>query len=349
MTSSSCRRRISTREIGLAVVATTLSLVAIFVPVAFMGGMVGRFMKSFGLTMAFAIMVSLVVSFTLTPMMSSRWLKLKRRGKIGDHHVHRSKQSRIFGPIDRGYARMLEWSMAHRGVVAVLTVLVLLSSVPLFRFVNVNFFSQDDQSGFDVSVRAFEGTSLDATEVMGNRIAAAIRRIPEVDYTLLTVAGDGAGTQNSASLFVKLKPIEARERDQFALPRWLLSRCRLLRLRLRASDNGGNRIVAFMARKLTQLNLTRVQEKVDLNGPRSREGGGIINRILIIHHAVADAREPFDEPQILTRGMVRHAAVVVLRLHDERVAFPMAVRLSPPLRNRRGRPIANRDHPHLVV
>src|SRR6266850_1885813 len=207
----------ATREIGLAVLATTLSLVAIFVPVGFMGGMVGRFMKSFGLTMAFAIMVSLVVSFTLTPMMSARWLKVRRPGPASGRDRHDSKHSKVFGPLDRGYTRLLEWSMAHRGIVAVLTVLVLLSSVPLFRFVNINFTTQDDQSGFDVSVRALEGTSLEATEVMANRIGTAIRRIPEVDYTLATVAGDGAGTQNTASLFVKLKPIEARNRDQFAI------------------------------------------------------------------------------------------------------------------------------------
>ena len=82
----------ATQEIGLAVLATTLSLVAIFVPVAFMGGIVGRFMKSFGLTMAFAIMVSLLVSFTLTPMLSARWLKVKPHGKDSTA----SKDSRIF-------------------------------------------------------------------------------------------------------------------------------------------------------------------------------------------------------------------------------------------------------------
>jgi hydrophobic/amphiphilic exporter-1 (mainly G- bacteria), HAE1 family len=205
----------ATKEIGLAVLATTLSLVAIFVPVGFMSGMVGRFMQSFGLTMAFAILVSLLVSFTLTPMMSSRWLRVKRAGPGGA--VHDSKHSAIFGPMDRAYSAMLGWSMSHRWVIGVLAVGVLLSSVPLFRFVAVTFVTQDDQSGFDVSVRALEGTSLEATEVMANRIGAAIRRIPEVNYTLATVAGDGAGTRNSASIFVKLHPIEARERDQFAV------------------------------------------------------------------------------------------------------------------------------------
>jgi HAE1 family hydrophobic/amphiphilic exporter-1 len=206
----------ATKEIGLAVLATTMSLVAIFVPVAFMSGMVGRFMQSFGLTMAFAIMVSLLVSFTLTPMMCARWLKPRQTGAGGDRPGD-SKHSKVFAPLDRGYARMLDWSMAHRRIVVALAVLVLLSSVPLFQLVNVNFVTQDDQSGFDVSIRAPEGTSLEATELMANRITAAIRRIPEVQYTLVTVAGDGAGTQNNASLFVKLTPIEARDRDQFAI------------------------------------------------------------------------------------------------------------------------------------
>jgi HAE1 family hydrophobic/amphiphilic exporter-1 len=206
-----------TREIGLAVMATTLSLVAIFAPVGFMSGMVGRFMRSFGLTMAFAVIVSLLVSFTLTPTMSARWLKVKPREEDESHHVHDSKHSVIFGPIDRVYTRMLEWSMAHRGIIAVLAILVLFSSVPIFRVVNVNFTPQDDQSEFDVSLRAPEGTSLEATEVMANRVATAVRELPEVVYTMVTVAGDSAGTLNTASIYVRLTPIGQRDRDQFVL------------------------------------------------------------------------------------------------------------------------------------
>src|SRR5437867_1705435 len=118
----------ATQEIGLAVLATTLSLVAIFVPVGFMGGIVGRFMKSFGLTMAFAILVSLLVSFTLTPMMSARWLKVDRENNGGSHA---SKDSKVFHALDVFYTRLLEWSMSHRAVVAGAAVLVLLSSAPL--------------------------------------------------------------------------------------------------------------------------------------------------------------------------------------------------------------------------
>ncbi len=204
----------ATQEIGLAVMATTLSLVAIFTPVGFMSGIVGQFLKSFGLTMAFAILVSLFVSFTLTPMMSARWLKVRPAREQGGHD---SKHSRIFGPLDRAYAGMLDWAMRHRAIVSVATVLIFLSSVPLARMVPVNFIPQDDQSEFDVTLRASEGTSLDATEVIANRVATAVRGLPEVDYTLVTVAGDNAGSQNAASIYVKLKPLAQRSRDQFVV------------------------------------------------------------------------------------------------------------------------------------
>ncbi|HKT82117.1 MAG TPA: efflux RND transporter permease subunit, partial [Vicinamibacterales bacterium] len=203
----------ATQEIGLAVLATTLSLVAIFVPVGFMSGIVGRFMKSFGLTMAFAIMVSMLVSFTLTPMLAARWLKREGDKNEKSH----SKDSRIFHILDVVYTRMLEWSMSHRAIVAGVAALVLVSSVPLFSIAPKNFLPNDDQSEFEINLRAKEGTSLEATEVLTNRIANMVReRLPEVDYTLVTVAGDPAGTRNLGNIYVRLKPVQERSRDQFA-------------------------------------------------------------------------------------------------------------------------------------
>src|SRR5206468_6336358 len=191
----------ATEEIGLAVLATTLSLVAIFVPVGFMGGIVGRFMKSFGLTMAFAILVSLLVSFTLTPMLSARWLKVKTHGD----DKHSSKDSRVFRAVDRFYTRLLEWSMARRWIVAGVAVLVLFSSVPLFSVAKKNFLPQDDQAEFEINIRAPEGTSLESTEVITNRVASAVRqRLPEVAYTLVTIAGDPAKTRNLGNVYVRL-------------------------------------------------------------------------------------------------------------------------------------------------
>ena len=202
----------ATEEIGLAVLATTLSLVAIFVPVAFMGGIVGRFMQSFGLTMAFAILVSLLVSFTLTPMLAARWLKVRPHGK----DAHSSKNSPVFHAVDVAYTRMLEWTMAHRAIVAVVAVLVFASSVPLFIMVDKNFIPQDDQGEFEVSIRAPEGTSLEGTQIITNRIASAMRsRIPEVEYTVSTIGADQSKVRNLASVYVRLEPLDARTRDQF--------------------------------------------------------------------------------------------------------------------------------------
>src|SRR5207342_2375301 len=103
--------REATADIGLVVMATTLSLVIIFLPVAFMGGIVGRFMSSFGFTSAFSIMISLLVSFTLTPMLCSRFLKTKL-GEGG--HKKSAKSGRFYSWIDRSYMSMLVWSMKHR-------------------------------------------------------------------------------------------------------------------------------------------------------------------------------------------------------------------------------------------
>ena len=161
-----------TREIGLAVLATTLSLVVVFLPVAFMGGIVGQFMYSFGLTMAFSILVSLLVAFTLTPMMASRWLSIDRHAK------HTSKDSPWFGPLERGYDRHLGWSMRHRWVIVLACVISLVSTVPLFKLAGKDFLPKNDESQFAVSMRAPEGTTVEQTELIASRVAGRSRRSP---------------------------------------------------------------------------------------------------------------------------------------------------------------------------
>ncbi|HET6891451.1 MAG TPA: efflux RND transporter permease subunit [Pyrinomonadaceae bacterium] len=206
-----------TREIGLAVMATTLSLLAVFLPVGFMGGIVGRFMSSFGFTSAFAIAVSLLVSFTLTPMLSARLLKRsKDRGDTpGDKPAkHDSKESRFYRPIDRGYARLLGWSMSHRWVIVAACLLVIVSIVPLFMFVGKNFLPVDDQSQFEINVRAPEGYTLAATSALTSRIAADVGKLPGVTDVLTTIGGGQQEQVNSASIYVKLLPIEERSVTQ---------------------------------------------------------------------------------------------------------------------------------------
>lgn len=235
-----------TREIGLAVMATTLSLLAVFVPVGFMGGMVGRFMSSFGLTASFAIAVSLLVSFTLTPMLCARLIKKRKAivaiasGEAPDDVPAAqtaepdpvkadidSKQSRFYRLIDGTYAKLLHWSLAHRWMVVTLCGVVILSIVPLFMLVGKNFLPADDQSQLEVSVRATEGSTLAATTTVVERIAADLRKLPGVTDTLTTIGGGQQELVNDAAIYVKLVDMEDRSLSQdelMSLARTLLNK-----------------------------------------------------------------------------------------------------------------------------
>jgi HAE1 family hydrophobic/amphiphilic exporter-1 len=214
-----------TREIGFAVMATTFSLVAVFLPVAFMSGIVGRFLASFGLTMSFAILVSLLVSFTLTPMMTARWRARKKTGVIkpavtteNSHGTHAgaSRQRGFYGVIDSTYTGMLKWSMGHRWVVVLLCGGVLASIPTLWGMLPYNFLPEEDESQFQVSMEAPVGTSLNNTRNMARKIDAMLRKIPEVEYTLLTAGGSGfgPGSLNQANIYVRLKDVEKRKAAQ---------------------------------------------------------------------------------------------------------------------------------------
>ena len=200
----------ATKEIGLAVMATTMSLLAVFLPVGFMGGIVGRFMSSFGFTSAFAIAVSLLVSFTLTPMLCSRFIKPPKQGASG----HSSKESFFFRHLDAWYTRMLVWSMAHRKTVVVASVLVILSILPLFAFVGKNFLPADDASQYNVMVRTPEGTSLAATTNLSERVAQDIRQLPGIRHTLMTAGGTADKSVNNAEIYVALTDLDKRTVSQ---------------------------------------------------------------------------------------------------------------------------------------
>ena len=177
-----------TREIGLAVMATTLSLLAVFVPVGFLGGIIGRFMSSFGLTSAAAIAISLIVSFTLTPMLASRWIK-----PSADPRAHDASRRGFYRHIDRGYTSLLRFSMAHRWVIVGICALVIASMYPLFRMSGINFTPDEDESRFQITVRLPVGSSLAATQSLLERIARDMReQLPGVSDTL-TIAGFGGG------------------------------------------------------------------------------------------------------------------------------------------------------------
>jgi len=208
----------ATREIGLAVLATTLSLLAVFVPVAFMTGIVGRFLKSFGLTMAFAIAVSLFVSYTLTPMLSSRWLRaLRPNGAAGGERQRPLLEravDRLYKPIEALYMRLLGWVMRHRWVVVLGSVAALGATMPLMKVVKKGFLPDSDEAHFEINLRAPEGSTREETALIGERIARTVRGMPEVESTLLTIGDNAQRTPNLASVYVKLSDPAARRATQ---------------------------------------------------------------------------------------------------------------------------------------
>jgi hydrophobe/amphiphile efflux-1 (HAE1) family protein len=207
----------ATKEIGLAVMATTLSLIAVFVPVAFMGGIPGRFLRSFGITMAFSIAVSMLVSFSLTPMMASRWLKSPVPG-------HRPVGERIvdwfYRPIERFYVRVLAFVMRHRWIVVSAAMLTLGSCIPLAMKAPKGFLPVNDDARFQVQVRTPEGTSLEETRIVGERIARAVHENPNVRLTLTTIGEDNAQTRNLATVYVALIDPVTRTQTQNDLMDW---------------------------------------------------------------------------------------------------------------------------------
>jgi HAE1 family hydrophobic/amphiphilic exporter-1 len=208
--------REATAEIALPVLATTMSLVVIFIPVSFMSSISGRFLYQFGITAACAILVSLLVSFTLTPMMSARMFR-----REGDSKGHGPTHSRggFYRIVDRRYTATLTWALNHRAVVAIAAVLVMLSTIPLYRMVRQDFLpSGVDEAQFEMSITAPEGTSVAAMDDATRAIEAELKQLPAVRLVLTTIAGGPFGTVNEAQIFVGIAPHEARI---FSLPRLL--------------------------------------------------------------------------------------------------------------------------------
>ncbi|MBE2888085.1 efflux RND transporter permease subunit [Geobacter anodireducens] len=213
--------RFGTSEIGLAVFATTLSILAVFVPVAFMRGIVGRFFFPFGITVSFAVLVSLFVSFTLDPMLSSRWhdpavhAHGKRRGLARWLESFNDWFDRA---ADR-YRLAIAWALDHRRTVIATAALTFFLGIAVMGTLESSFMSEEDTSEFQVSFTAAPNASITESEGRLKAMLAAIGDIPEISHTYSTIgAGDG-GTVRDGLLYVKLREKKERERGQFEVER----------------------------------------------------------------------------------------------------------------------------------
>ena len=215
--------RKGTREIALAVLATSLSLIVIFLPIAFMGGIVGRFFSSFGLTVAFAVAMSLFVSFTLTPMLCSRFLKLERV-EGGHGHQPKSKSGFIWRLIDGGYGLVLRGALRFKVLVVLLTIGVILSTVPIGKVMGLSLIPRDDQSEYEISVTTPEGYSLERSSRLMQELEERIWKLRGTQHVFTTIGQTeggrtvkGEGDVTRATLYVRTTELEERNYTQFAI------------------------------------------------------------------------------------------------------------------------------------
>ncbi|MEP6663110.1 MAG: efflux RND transporter permease subunit, partial [Verrucomicrobiota bacterium] len=203
---------IATKEISLAVMATTLSLVVIFLPLAFMKGRTGMFFSSYGVTVAFAIMVSLFISFTLTPMLASRFLRHAKTEKEREKKAHGGW---LMHRLSTSYNKILGWSLRHRWVIVVLSLLVMSSTLLLGKLTRFTFIPQDDRSEFEVALQSPEGSTLNrtaeiCTEIENRLKAMKLHNQPAIIHTLVTIGettgriGKGEGDVTTASIYCRL-------------------------------------------------------------------------------------------------------------------------------------------------
>jgi HAE1 family hydrophobic/amphiphilic exporter-1 len=195
-----------TAEIGLAVAATTLTIVAVFLPIGFMGGIIGRFFKQFGVTVAFAVMLSMFVSFTLDPMLSSVWKDPDAHGPRGRGplaRLLRGFQAAMLR-LETGYVRLLDWGLAHRGITCAVAAVAFFGAIPLVKIVGTEFVPQADNNEIYLQFYTPVGSSLEFTQDKTRQVEAALRAFPGVETTYATINTGTLQGRNYASVFARL-------------------------------------------------------------------------------------------------------------------------------------------------
>jgi HAE1 family hydrophobic/amphiphilic exporter-1 len=210
-----------TQEIGLAVLATTLSIVAVFMPIGFMGGIIGKFFHEFGITIVAAVLISMFVSFTLDPMLSSIWHdpSIEEHGK---HHAsvtfYDKTIGRVTGWFDHAtdwlvdaYQTILRWALVHKLATVGLAIGIFVASIFMVPLLGTEFVPKSDFSETTLSFNTPVGSSLEVTEARARQVEAIIRAFPEVRYTLTTINTGNAQGKIYASIYIRLVDRKARK------------------------------------------------------------------------------------------------------------------------------------------
>jgi len=216
-----------TQEIGLAVLATTLSIVAVFMPIGFMGGIIGKFFHEFGITIVAAVMISMFVSFTLDPMLSSVWHdpSIHAHGQRTEPVTFYDKTiGRVTGWFDRatdalaeGYQHILRWSLVHKLATLFIALGIFVLSIFMVPLLGTEFVPKADFSETTVNFYTPVGSSLEATEAKARQVEGILRELPEVRYTLATINTGSAQGKMYASIYVRLVDRKDRSRSVDAM------------------------------------------------------------------------------------------------------------------------------------
>ncbi|MDB5940482.1 MAG: AcrB/AcrD/AcrF family protein [Ramlibacter sp.] len=211
-----------TQEIGLAVLATSFSIVAVFLPIGFMGGIIGKFFHEFGVTIVAAVLISMFVSFTLDPMLSSVWHDpaIHRQGGDGRKTFYDRTIGRVTGWFDStteslagSYQAILRWSLGHKLATVALAVAVFVSSIFMVPLLGTEFVPKADFSETLLNFYTPAGSSLEATEAKARQVESIVREFPEVRYTLSTINTGNAAGKIYASVYVRLVDRKDRKRS----------------------------------------------------------------------------------------------------------------------------------------
>jgi len=334
--------REATAEIGLAVTATTLSLVVIFVPVSFMSSISGRFLFQFGITAAVAVMVSLLVSFTLTPMMCARLLR-SQHGRTHDTHQPTASRGGFYAVLDRRYMGILAFAMRHRLVTISLAISIIASSFPLYELVRQEYIPGNvDEAEFDVNVTAPERASLAATDEVMQAIETDLSTTPGVRLVLASVGGSAYSNVNQGRIYIRIAPHAERtfsfsrllgellngtplaafrenytQRDVMQEVRRRLSKYSDLRTSVRNAPSfnigGGNWEIDFVIRGPDLTRLATYAEQLRL---RAQELGGIVD---------ADTTLKLDKPELRVAIDRERAAKLAVQTEDIATALRLMV------------------------
>jgi HAE1 family hydrophobic/amphiphilic exporter-1 len=339
--------RNGTAEIGLAVMATTFTILAVFLPVGFMTGIVGQFFKSFALTIAFAVSISLLVAFTLDPMLSSRFVRfipLEERTRTRTGRFL-ERVGGFYDRIDRRYHGLLEWAVAHPWKIMATAALVFFASMSTLTVIGTEFVPQEDRGEFAVNIEVPPGTAFEQTVAYVADVENVVKQMPEVRQIFSTVGFEGSPLK--ASLRVKAGKKKDRERGLAELKEDIRARLKVLPLlKMTVADP------EFMQGAPTQAPLSVFLRGDDM-AELQRINEEVVQKVKAVPGAVdVDSTLETGQPEMVAdvdrgkaadlgfevgtvamqlRGMVE--GIVPTRLREDDKEYDIRVRLAPEFRN----------------